>query len=151
MACSYTYIARTMEASGADICSEEFRNAVLRSISQYEDLEGVLYALAHIIESAVFSLGEARGCVASSATAYRNVFIGKALKVLSLCKGLVGIAAGKGFVPKESSLLLHVGLLYTCLAHLDVSFVCKSELDLNALIQDVALTISVLSIVQNNI
>ncbi|WP_433846676.1 hypothetical protein AB9K21_01860 [Anaplasma phagocytophilum] len=143
----HPYIARTMEASGADICSEEFRNAVLRSISQYEDLEGVLYALAHIIESAVFSLGEARGCVASSATAYRNVFIGKALKVLSLCKGLVGIAAGKGVVPKESSLLLHVGLLYTCLAHLDRVSEYREDVDTADLGKAITKTINAIYIV----
>ncbi|KDB57294.1 hypothetical protein [Anaplasma phagocytophilum] len=143
----HPYIARTMEASGADICSEEFRNAVLRSISQYEDLEGVLYALAHIIESAVFSLGEARGCVASSATAYRNVFIGKALKVLSLCKGLVGIAAGKGFIPKESSLLLHVGLLYTCLAHLDRVSEYREDVDTADLGKAITKTINAIYIV----
>ncbi|PLC09795.1 hypothetical protein, partial [Anaplasma phagocytophilum] len=60
-------------------------------------------------------------------------------------------SSGKRVCTKGNLSIVACGVLYTCLAHLDVSFVCKSELDLNALIQDVALTISVLSIVQNNI
>ncbi|WP_218078775.1 hypothetical protein, partial [Anaplasma phagocytophilum] len=143
----HPYITRTMKDSGADICSEAFCNAVLQSISQDEDPKGVLYALAHIIESAVISLRKAQGCVASSNIAYRNVFIKKALKVMSLCERLVSIAAGKGFVPKESSLLLHVGLLYTCLAHLDRVSEHREDVDTADLGKAITNTINAIYIV----
>ncbi|WP_249548888.1 hypothetical protein [Anaplasma phagocytophilum] len=108
----HPYIVNILNSRG-NASSVEFCNSVLYSISQKEDLEGVFAALTYVLESAVTSLKKAEERAKSGSAAH--VLTRNACYLMNVCVELARIDA----TDEEIYFLLHAGLLYACLGHLN--------------------------------